>query len=609
MDRDRRNFARLQRGAIESAPSSMAVILFSEAVNCHRDGKLNDADRLCRRILELCPRHAESLHLLGAIAYQTSRYDMAVEMIRSAIRIDNRNAPYHSDLGLSLQAQGKLDAAVAQYKRALGLKPDYPEAHYYLGNALRDQGKTAEAAARYEQALKLRPGYALACSSLGSVLRGSGRMDEAVRLYERALSFQPHNAQLHLTLGLTLCAQDKLPEAVEHYERAVALDPTLAEAHYNLGLALYSLDKLDEAVTHYEKALSLRPGMAEAHNNLGITLDARNDPEVAIIHYKQAILFKPDLTEAYYNMAMSQLKSGDFSSGWDNYEWRWHSTKSSLTVRNFSQPQWRGEPLEGARILLHAEQGLGDTIQFLRYVPMVQAAGGAVVLEVQKGMYRLASQLGVETISFGNELPSFDWHCPLLSLPLALGTTLETVPNRVPYLSIPEEALRSASALPWPTQGLRVGLAWAGNQTFLNDRYRYRSIPFPLLSPLFLREDIQLFSLQIGEATAELGTTSRKIFNLAPHVTDMADTAAQMAHLDIVVSVDTAVAHLAGALGVATLTMLPYASDWRWLTGRGISRWYPTMGLFRQPEPGDWKPVVNDVCRALREFPLPLRRL
>jgi tetratricopeptide (TPR) repeat protein len=643
--------------------------MIEDAVRHHHAGRLDEAEQLCDRILVMEPRHADSWHLLGVIAFQANRHEIAADMIRNAIRINSKDASYHCNLGLVSQALGKLNDAVGRYKRALNLNPYFAEAHYNLGNALREQGKLDdaitlykralvlkpnyaeahcnlsvvlgsqgkvdeavkcgeralalgpqlavvhfnlgnlfqtqgrldEAVARYNQALVLKPDYVAAHCNLGNLLKGTDKLNQAVRQYEQALALKPDDSNLHLNVGLALYAQGKLSDAAAHYRQALALKPDFAEAHYNLGITLCAQDNLDEGVAHYEQALTVKPDYAQAHNNLGNTLDARNALDLAMVHYERALTLKPDLTEAHYNLAMSQLRSGDFVSGWRNYEWRWNSEKSPLLKRNFSQPQWRGEPLNGARILLHAEQGLGDSIQFLRYLPMVQAAGGTVVLEVQDRLRRIAAELpGIaELVSSGEPLPSFEWHCPLLSLPLAFGTTLSTIPAQTPYLFVPEQARMKIDTFSWPTEGLRIGFVWAGNPTFLKDRARYRSIPFLLLKPLIEITGIHLFSLQIGGASAELADAPATVNDFSPYVGDMADTAAQIAHLDLIITVDTSVAHLAGALGVATWVLLPFAADWRWLQNRNNSPWYPTMRLFRQPSPGAWEPLIAEVGECL----------
>jgi tetratricopeptide (TPR) repeat protein len=637
--------------------------MMGEALKHLQHGRLEEAEKIYHSVLAIDPKHAESWHLLGVIAYQTGHHETASEMIRNAIRLDKKNASFHSNLGLVLQTQQKLDEAVARYKRALSLEPDYsdahynlanalreqgrleaaathykhvlalmpahasaqvnlstllddqghvqeavvygeravslrpdlPEAHFNLGNFLRRQGKIEAAIARYKQALELRPAYVNAHCNLGHVLQCEKKWKEAAWHFEQALALRPERADLYDKVGLLLCTQERFGEAVDYFQRAVMLQPDFAEARNNLGLAHFSQGNLDEAVSHFEQALVVKPGFADAHNNLGNVYALRNALNEAIAHYKRALILNPAHPDATGNLSMCQLSAGDFAIGWRNYE------QSPLRKRGFSQPQWKGEPLHGARILLHAEQGLGDRIQFLRYVPLVQAAGGIVVLEVQDRLRRLAAELpGVaDLVAHGEPLPDFDWHSPLMSLPLAFGTTLDTIPTQIPYLSIPEQAHEMAAKLPWSTEGLRVGLAWHGKQTFLNDRYRYRSIPFPFLKPLFGRQNVHLFSLQLDEAASDLDTAPGAITDLSAYVGDMADTAAQITHLDLVISVDTSVAHLAGALGVPTWTLLPYAADWRWLQTREDSPWYPGMRLFRQPAPGDWESVIRDVSTRM----------
>jgi hypothetical protein len=333
----------------------------------------------------------------------------------------------------------------------------------------------------------------------------------------------------------------------------------------NLGNALYDEGKVSEAISCYEQAIALRPGH---------------------------VLSK-------MNLAMAQLKSGDLLSGWKNYEWRWNQKLAKGQKREFVQPLWQGEPIQGQRILLYGEQGLGDCIQFLRYVPKVQAAGGKIVLEVPSRLQRLAAQLpGIEeSIAFGDSLPSFDWQCPLVSLPLVFATDLPSIPAAVPYLGVPADARQKAQSLPWPTEGLRVGLAWAGNPKNQNDKFR--SMPFACFRTLFSTQGLRFFSLQLGEALEQLTQSEAPVTDLAPFTADMADTAAFIANLDLVITVDTSIAHLAGALAKPVWILLPSNADWRWMAERGDSPWYPTARLFRQSEPGDWSRVMKRVASCL----------
>lgn len=612
--------------------------ILQEALRQHRAGQLIEAARLYEQILTLDARHADSLHLLGMIAHQAGKTDLAIDLIQRAIAQNPQSADYYSNLGTVYQARGAFDAATEQYLHALKLKPGQAETYGNLGSVLLAQGKLDTAIGCYQRAIALTPHQAELHFHLGNAFYGAGKLDEAVNCFEQAIALQPTYAEAHCNLGNALLAQGHVQEAVsrlqaalmlaphlaeahngmgnavaacklyenarELYERALAIKPDYAEAYSNYGTLLEAQGKLAEAVEKHRQSLRFNPDSAEAHNSLGNALGALGQLEEAVAHFHRALALKPELTEARYNLGMVQLCAGDFAAGWMNYEWRWHADKSPLHKPPFLQPQWQGEPLHGARILLHAEQGLGDTLQFLRFVPMVQAAGGSVVLMVQKRLHRIAAELPglADVVSPHDPLPEFAWHCPLLSLPLAFGTTLGTIPAQTPYLSVPEEAHQKMKALPWPSEGLRVGLVWAGNRTHLHDRARYRSIPLPLLKPLFEQEGIHWFSLQIGEAVHELGNAPGAIADLSASVSDMADTAAQIAQLDLVITVDTSVAHLAGALGAATWLLLPLAAEWRWMRARSDSPWYPTLRLFRQPAPGDWEPVVEAVRRALLAF-------
>jgi Flp pilus assembly protein TadD len=425
-----------------------------------------------------------------------------------------------------------------------------------------------------------------------------GQIKEAVACYRRALALRPDCAELENNLGVALEAQGSLEEAVSAYLRALDRRPEYAEARFNLGNVDWKRGNLQAAVDSYRLVLAMNPAHVEAHCNLGSILHDQGSFDAALHCYEQALALQPDSAYAAWNRSLLQLLQGDFAAGWRNFEAR-RRTQSS--PRQLPQPLWRGQPLDGARILLHAEQGLGDTIQFLRYLPLVQAAGGSVVLCLPTQLRRIVRLLpGVAAlVASGKPLPPIDWQIPLMSLPLAFGTTLESIPARVPYLSIPEDAARAAFRVVWPSTGLRVGIAWAGSPSHAKDRFR--SMPFSYLTPLLRMEGVHFFSLQMGAASRQLATASGAVADLAPFTSDLADTAAQMAHLDLVITVDTCIAHLAGALAVPVWTLLGYAADWRWLLNRDDSPWYPTMRLFRQPSLGNWRAVVEAVRAALVE--------
>jgi len=514
----------------QEQPSPLQNI-YNAALQYHGTGQLANAERCCRTIIAINPLHADSLHLLGTIAFQAGNYLAAVELINKAIGLNDKCSDYYCNLGSALQALGHMDEAVNSYNQALALKPD----------------------------------HAVACNNIGNALQTLGRLEESITAYKSALVVRPYDADTYSNLGSTLQALGRIDEATASYNQALTLKPDHVVAHFNLGGLLQALGKLDDALRHYEQALALRPEYAQAHTK----------------------------------KAMIQLIQGNLTSGWIEYEWRWRIQDFSFYNRKFSSPMWHGEPLNGQRILLHSEQGLGDCLQFLRYLPMVQAAGGIVVLEIPARLQRLAAQLpGVTHFAVtGEPLPPFDQHCPLMSLPLVFGTNLETIPSKVPYLSIPPDALQKASALQWPTEGLRVGLAWAGSSQHAMNQFR--SISLSILQPLFDIKEVKFFSLQIDTAAKQLRTINATITDLSSVTTDMADTAAQIAQLDLVISVDTSVAHLAGALAKPFWLLLSCDTDWRWLLEREDSPWYPTARLFRQTILGDWSSVVDRVASSL----------
>jgi tetratricopeptide (TPR) repeat protein len=548
--------------------------LMSRALQRYEAGQFAEAEPLCLKILAVDVHHADALYVLGMAAFRTGRHALAERMIRRAIAVNSRQPFYHSNLGNALQAQGKLDQAIACYNQALFVSPGHVEASFNLGNVYATQKKYDEAVACFRQALAVKPDYPDAWCNLGNVFKAQGKLDEAV----------------------------------DCYRHAVALRPDHADLFCNLGDALHLLGNVDEAVACFQSTLRLNPNHAKAFNCLGNAFFDLGDLTKSKAHCARAVELKPDFYDAQMNVSLLQLLHGDYLSGWRKYEVRW----KVYPKRFFDRPLWQGaaDPdgpdspnglIQGKRILVHAEQGLGDTLQFLRYVPLIQAAGGEVILDVPPAMRRIASQIAglAALVSTGDPLPPFDFHCPLMSLPQAFATTVETIPARVPYLTVPEDALKAASALPWPARGLRIGLVWAGNPSHPKDRAR--SIPLARLEPLFGIEGAHMFSLQLGPAAAQLAATRLPITDLTPAIHDMADTAALMANLDLIISVDTSPVHLAGALAMPTWLLLPHSPDWRWLIDRADSPWYPTVQLFRQPAVGDWKSVVDALQGLLTE--------
>ena len=632
--KQRRAGARLgQQGRAAGSPAAPIAGWFGAALAHQRGGRAAHAERVCREILSVDPGHAQTLHLLGLIEHRRGSSDESIEHIRTAIMREGRDPAFHHNLGNILRALDRLAEAINCYERALALAPTSvdtlynlgntyqdlgqperaavyferalrlnPEAielHNNLGTALQDLGRLEEAIDCYRRALALRPDRVESLDNLGGALQAQGMLDEAQTCYERALALRPDRVESLIGLGVVLRAQGRLEEAVARYERALTLVPDRPETRNNLGVALVDLGRPEEAIPHYERALSLQPNRAETHSNLGIALQRQGRYAEALACYGRALAVKPDYAEAHFNRAHALLTTGEFDEGWQEYEWRFAVARYD---RNLDRPLWSGEPLAGRSIVIHAEQGFGDTLQFVRYVPAVAERGGRVVLEVPKPLVRLARTVAgaSQVIGAGDPLPTFDCHCPLLSLPRVFKTNLATIPSAVPYLSVPAEASAAWAERIATAPGLRVGVVWSGSMVGVIDR---RPIDLRLLRPLWEVPDVSWFSLQFGDRSRDLSLLDGvKIADLSPWLADFAETAAAIRHLDLVITIDTSVAHLAGALGRLTWVLLPYNSDWRWLREREDSPWYPTARLFRQGQEGDWSCVAREVAAALAQI-------
>ncbi|SEC96814.1 Predicted O-linked N-acetylglucosamine transferase, SPINDLY family [Rhizobiales bacterium GAS191] len=516
--------------------------LLSEAIAEREAMRGAEAERLARRILASELAHRPALNLLGVLREEAGDHKEAADL----------------------------------FARLAELTPDDAEAHYNLGTVLAALDRVEEAIERYRQAIALAPDHVGAHNNLGSALSARGRLDEAEAACRQALALDPSSPAAHVNLGTVLANRDRLEEAVQSFLRATELRPGFAEAHLNLGLTLHNQGRFEEALARYRRATGIRHDYADAH-----------------------------LAEAFLLLTLGR----DFAEALAKLEWRWRLAGKKL--RGFQQPPWRGEALDGKTILLHAEQGFGDSLMLLRYAPMVAARGGRVVIEVPKSLARLAARLAggpYTIITEGAALPAFDLHCPLMSLPLALGTRLDTIPAAIPYLGAePEAATRWQQRLAG-APGLKVGIVWAGSPAHRNDRLR--SIGLDQVAVLFDLPGVRWFSLQAGERAKDLTTFDlatpdlarhARVTDLSPGLADFAETAAAVAGLDLLITVDTAAAHLAGALGRPVWILLPFNPDWRWLLGRDDSPWYPTARLFRQQAPGDWNGVLAVVRQALRE--------
>jgi len=576
---------------------------FQEAVALHQRGDLEQARAAYEKVLESTPRHADALHLLGVIAAQTNDLRTAVDLIERAIVIDSHNPAAYCNLGGALHRLRQWDAALTNYDKAIALKTDYADAHFNRGNVLKDLGQLDAALVSYRRAIAARPDFAAAHLSRADLLYQLKRMDEALASYAAALAIRPDFAEAHCNRSNALHELKRLDEALAGYDRAIAIRPEFAAAYSNRGNVLRELDQYDAAIASYDQAIAIDAAFAPAHFNRGVALNQLGRPGEALASYDRAIAIDADFAEAHFNRSLVRLLTADFAGGWIEHEWRWRNKFGSNINerRSFPQPLWLGEKsLAGKTILLYSEQGFGDTLQFCRYARPVSQLGAKVILEVPKPLESLLGDLqGIsQLITRGEAPPDFDYQCPLMSLPLALNTTLESIPAAGKYLNgDPAKVARWESRLGERT-GKRIGLMWNGNPIQPNNRNR--SLWLADWVP-HLPAGFQYVSLQkeLRERDARTLAGNPQILNVAADLQDFSDTAALCECMDLVISVCTSVAHLSAALGKRTWILLAYAADWRWLLDRSDSPWYPTAKLYRQRTRGEWSSVFEQVAADL----------
>lgn len=542
-----------------------------EAVALHQQGRLREAEKLYARVLKAAPEHFDALHLLGLTKAQASQMGEAYRLISAALK----------------------------------LNPRAPDAWLNLANVLHALKRDAEALDCLDKALALRPGDVAALENRGNALLALGRAQEALSCYDAILARDPRHAAALLNRGSARASLGGAETALADFDAVLALMPGHPLALYNRGNALLDLGRYTQAIAAYDAAIVAAPNHTPAWNNRGRALQALSRHAEALASFDKALALQKDYADAHFNRALSLLTLGDLARGFEQYEWRWKRSGMRDPRRGYGKPLWLGEfPLARKTILLTAEQGLGDTIQFARYAPLIAQSGARVVLEVQPELKDILARIdGVASChARGEPLPPYDLQCPLGSLPLALKTEPASIPAAIPYLRVDESRLAQwrprLEALP----GKRVALAWAGNVQHPNDRNR--SIHLKLLEPLLALEGLSFLSIQreLRGNDAELLARHANVTHLGGELADMADTAAIATLADLTLSVDTSVVHLAGALGRPLWVMLAFAPDWRWTLESEHSRWYPQARLIRQPALGDWPSVVATLHAELTRF-------
>ena len=587
------------RNLVESQPGLAAAWCCIGNIEMARE-RPEQARRAWEKAAGLSSSSARAEKLLGHLLCREGHFDEAIRMYRAGLSKSPRDPSLYCALGAALAADGQKAEAKMAYRKALKYRPAFPEALLNLGNLYHDEGSFVQAAACFRRALALRPGYVKAWCNLGNALQMLGQMRGATACYERALAIDPKTAAAHHNMGNAWMGLRDYPRAEECFRRTLKMESGQARHYNSLGNALFNQRRDEEAARSYRRAIELEPGYGVAHTNLGNVLLRLGDGGGMIRHYERAVELDPTSAGGHYNLGLARLRQGRFEEGWLEHEWRWDFRELHLRRRRFAQPQWKGEALHGETILLHAEQGLGDTLQFVRYAPLVAERGGRVVLEVQPPLSRLVKNLpGIsQTIAFGDPLPEFAWHCPLMSLPLAFGTSVETIPGQSPYVHADDAEVKAARHR-WKGDGLRVGIAWAGNPQQRSDDQR--SMPLRALLPLAEVEGISWFSLQKGPAVEQMRGLAAQfpLVDASSVCRDLAETAGLIATLDLVISVDTSIAHLAGAMGARLWVALPRLADWRWMDVGEDSRWYPAARLFRQKISGDWRAPVAQMLDEL----------
>jgi tetratricopeptide (TPR) repeat protein len=602
----------------------------AQAIAGHHEQAIESYERALVLQSDLLDAHVN----LGAALTRLGRFDRAVESLRLALQARPNDFKILDSLGSALSQAGRQDDAIDVLKQALAIRADYAPTHLTLGNALVRSNRYPQAIASYRAALALRPSYPEAMSGLAQLLCEDGTTDEAIDLARRTIAVQENSAASWYTLGRALHKQDRHQESVQALRRAISIDPNLPQAHnelgnvlvdlksypeaiqtlmhslkieesgkvrYNLGTAFWESGSTDDAIAEYAKAELLGFSEPMLYNNLGAIYHQRAEFEKAAQFFQRALKIDPGFGLARFNLGMLQLLNGDFKEGFANYESRWKAKSIPLPARYAQRGKWDGGDLQGRRILLDCEQGFGDSMQFVRYVPLLANRGAKPILAATPELFRLFKTVPCleQIVCPPEEIPSFDVQCPLMSLAHLMGTTKANVPANVPYL-FADTALTERWRTRLPRDGrIKVGLCWSGNPKHKEDAAR--SLPLAALAPLAEIENAWFCSLQKGPASREIASLPGKLqlADWTTELTDFAETAALISVLDLTIACDTAVAHLAGAMGKPVWLLLPIVPDWRWMLDRDDSPWYPTMRIFRQSEAGDWGKPIESIGKTL----------
>jgi len=587
---------------IRLPPNATIEDIFAQAIALHNAGEFQAAEAFYRALMKLAPEQAGIPYNLGALLQRQGRSEEAAEAFKLSLSIRPLNADAHNNLGVALQSLGRDEEAIAAFHQALALKPDSAEAHRNLGIGLRRLGQLEEAVAAFHQATTLRPGHAESWAELGRTLHEQERPDEAIEAYLKAQALKPDWAELMSDLGAAYELCGRSDEAIAQFRAAIAIAPDFAHPYNNLGKSLEALGDLDAAEEAFQQALKLNPQVAEFHGNFGNVQMSRRRIDDGIDCYRRAVELKPDFFEGHVSLGMALLTQGHLKEGWAEWEWRWYRRSWLTPSLLFQRPLKPGERLDGKTVLLFAEQGFGDALQFCRYADALTELGARVVVKTYRPLLRLTQTLAsaAEVIAVDEDEPHSDLRLPMMSAPYVFSGA---IPNRHPYLSAEPDKVAAwrqrLSALP----GFKVGLVWAGDprphDPGANRVDRRRSMRLDQFAPLAAVPGVSFISLQKGSAAAQGQNAPFPLFDAMDEMGDFADTAALTAALDLVISVDTSMVHLAGALGVPCWMASRFDGCWRWGETGDASPWYPHLRIFRQGSAGDWSDVTSAMAAML----------
>ncbi|HIA68988.1 TPA: tetratricopeptide repeat protein [Candidatus Poribacteria bacterium] len=591
-----------------------------EGIALHQNGQLQPAELIYQQILQVNPQNAEVLHLLGTIAHQVEKYDLAINLINQAIEIDPNRSSFFNNLGLTLQKRERFKEAIQAYKQAIELNSESAESYYNLGLLLQEQNRSSEAIQAYQDAIEINPNYSKAYNNLGSILKTQGKFEEAIQAYRQAIKNSPSYSQAHNNLGIALSDQGKLEEAIQAYQNVLKINPNHLEACNSLGIVLKDLGKLEESVQAYQNAIKINSNHGPTYNNLGNALRDQGKLEKAVQAYKQAIEINPQFPEAHHNLGTSLFLAGDFENCWKHYEWRWQcpNTHLSLKERHLPQRRWEGSELTDTSILVWAEQGVGDQITFASMFPSLLQAGAKVIVECEQRLIPLFKRSFPEIRFYPQEsLPhaqlfdtNINYQIPMGSLGRWFRADQDSFSrNKQSYLkACPEETEKRRRKYQELSNGsMLVGISWksAGPDQSWSES---RSIPLnDYWASVLSYEDCYFINLQYGDVKRELELlkletglaiySDQEVYALE----DLDNFAAQVSALDLVISIDNTTVHIAGALGQRVWTLLPHIPYWRWMRDGEDTLWYKNMRLFRQDHIGDWSGVFQQVGMLLQQ--------